>query len=362
MERQELDATLDRLRRAREAIATNLLELEAHPTAQTLERVALVGASRERWERARVAVGDLWQQYTQLGAVLDDASRRRPGDGERARLLTGACIELALAQEPVSQRSLLTFGRRVVTCTPDELLEQMAHSFAKVQATVSEVGTVWEQLLPRVTDARGHLVASEDRSADARDLVTALDDLAGRMGADPLSVTELEVERLTARVAQIVATRVSYAAELERAYELLEELSTAETRDAATVHRAQARIVFDPELEVPTSEWTHLSRTLDDVDSADALAAWERDARRALDGWRRCVATSAAALARRDELRGRLDAYRTLAMASGHEEDVAAAELHEAASDALHLAPVDLDHAERLVHEYQLRSTDDGAP
>jgi hypothetical protein len=58
-------------------------------------------------------------------------------------------------------------------------------------------------------------------------------------------------------------------------------------------------------------------------------------------------------LARRRELRGRLDAYCAKASGLGLSEDLELSRLHDAAQHALYIAPADLEHADDLVREYQ---------
>jgi hypothetical protein len=58
-------------------------------------------------------------------------------------------------------------------------------------------------------------------------------------------------------------------------------------------------------------------------------------------------------IARRDELRGRLEAYRAKAAARGRAEDERLAGLFTRAHDLLFTAPCDLRAATRAVHAYQ---------
>jgi hypothetical protein len=62
---------------------------------------------------------------------------------------------------------------------------------------------------------------------------------------------------------------------------------------------------------------------------------------------------AAAPLTRRRELRGRLDAYRAKAIATGRAEDVQLEALYESAVAVLYQAPCDLDEAERTLGAYQ---------
>jgi hypothetical protein len=61
----------------------------------------------------------------------------------------------------------------------------------------------------------------------------------------------------------------------------------------------------------------------------------------------------AAPLARRRELRGRLEAYRAKVHSLGLAEDPVLSELHQAAQEILYTAPCDLDEAERRLAAYQ---------
>jgi hypothetical protein len=61
----------------------------------------------------------------------------------------------------------------------------------------------------------------------------------------------------------------------------------------------------------------------------------------------------AAPLARRRELRGRLDAYRAKVHSLGLAEDPVLGELRQGAQDVLYTAPCDLDEAERRLAAYQ---------
>ena len=98
------------------------------------------------------------------------------------------------------------------------------------------------------------------------------------------------------------------------------------------------------------------------ADLADA-GQW-RDANRALDGLAAdldalgarldaSVAAGRDALATRDHLRGRLDAYRAKAHGIGLDEDAEVTETYELALAALHVAPADLTEAAALVTAYQ---------
>ncbi|MEA2685659.1 MAG: hypothetical protein QOE93_854 [Actinomycetota bacterium] len=82
------------------------------------------------------------------------------------------------------------------------------------------------------------------------------------------------------------------------------------------------------------------------------LDRWRRTADRWLADARRVATANGAGVARRNELRGLLQAFRAKSLATGRAEDPTLVALHDAAEQALYLAPCDLHRAERLVGDY----------
>jgi hypothetical protein len=85
----------------------------------------------------------------------------------------------------------------------------------------------------------------------------------------------------------------------------------------------------------------------------DAAAALEGQARRAAERARELRSAADGLLGRRDELRGRLDAYRAKAARLGYAEDERLTEAYGRARDLLYVAPCDLRGATRAVFAYQ---------
>jgi hypothetical protein len=86
---------------------------------------------------------------------------------------------------------------------------------------------------------------------------------------------------------------------------------------------------------------------------ADELAGLERTIRQALARAEELRSAADGLLARRDELRGRLDAYRAKAARSGFAEDAALTDRYQSAYDLLYTAPCRLPAATQAVHAYQ---------
>src|SRR5439155_12599799 len=89
------------------------------------------------------------------------------------------------------------------------------------------------------------------------------------------------------------------------------------------------------------------------VQLADDAAALQRAATRARQRADELRDAADGLLARRDELRGRLEAYRAKAARLGYAEHDALTALHAQARDLLWTAPCDLRAATRVVFAYQ---------
>jgi hypothetical protein len=83
------------------------------------------------------------------------------------------------------------------------------------------------------------------------------------------------------------------------------------------------------------------------------LADWSRRARERIAALRDAAARNTEMLASRNELRGRLDAYRAKAGRRGLGEDPELAPLAERARSALYTAPCELEAARAAVNAYQ---------
>jgi hypothetical protein len=104
----------------------------------------------------------------------------------------------------------------------------------------------------------------------------------------------------------------------------------------------------------------------------DDLRTVEQAAQQARDRARQLRENAEGLLARRDELRGRLNAYRAKAAARGQAEHPDLTTRYAQARDLLYTAPCDLRASTRSVHAYQqtlaailasaTTSDDDGRP
>ena len=84
-----------------------------------------------------------------------------------------------------------------------------------------------------------------------------------------------------------------------------------------------------------------------------ALEAWTDNAERLQRDNEACLHANLVPIAARNELRGRLDAYRAMAHDRGLIEDHEVSRRYDAAHDALFTAPTDLVEAAALVRQYR---------
>jgi hypothetical protein len=376
--------TLARLTDAADAVGANLVRLESEPTVALLDGSDLTGRTRDAWNEASATRATLWSRYGQLGGLLAEVTvglgGRSPLTPERAAALltqlTGASIQVDVSDDRLDRRSLLDAEPSTTMCTPDELLTAMSESFDRVQGIVAAAGVVWETMVPRLAGAR---VSVDELRRDAAELggssspleaVTRdLDRLATLAVSDPLWLDVKDLDRIEAEIAMlrrdtedVLTLRREHGRRLGEASELLRDVEALAQRAFAELASTRARIVPLNVPSVEAADADELARRLDAIRNEDgsdwrrrgaALAGWLDDAEQHRARATRVVAACDDALAMRDELRGRLEAYRAVAHATGLAEDVAGHDVYLEARDALFHAPTDLEAAARLVAGYQ---------
>jgi len=375
------DAELLRLETAMTAIAANLVDLDDNPARKDLDKTKLTGRTAAAWADATDALTQLWDGYRMLTDVIAEArslrDKRKLSDTDRAAFVhrvQGRSITLSTSIVPLAQRGLLGAGQVHTTCSPAELLSAMEAAFRTAVTVATQAGDVWQKLLPAAADA----TAAVD---NVRVLIrlhggpqATIDEADRRLGAftrtlatDPLGVDERELSAVRDLVARADAERTS-AAELKEA--LTQRLADAH---ALLDQFAEAQRAADAALDAAADRFReqdlHVVRGPDlrpDLAAVDALAAagqwalisprladWTRRARERLAALRDAAAHNDGLLVARNELRGRLDAYRAKALRRGLGENAELTPLADAARTALYTAPCDLDAARAAVNAYQ---------
>ena len=378
----------------RDAIQANLLELDSSFGKQLLTGTQLTGDTKRRWDATAATLATLWQVYTAYSAVVDQAAEavaRHLGARELAALtalLTGRSVQLASGPAPLAGRDLADSGREDLTLAT--AVARMRGAFAAVTEVVAAAEQVWTEVagrlegvgaeLARVTSLAatlgdealtGRLTAVQGELARLRDTLNS-DPLALWLGRSNPRGTTVDTSAAD-RLLQDVAAAAAQVDELVRLREDARQRITGVTTAAATARSvredavaawrlAAAKIAagalppepgdladlsarlagLDPLLA--SGRWTRLASELDLLDrELTAATAACKEAERAV----------VAAMAKRDELRGLLGAYKAKAARLGAVEDPGLAERYDQARELLWTAPCDLAAAEAAVAGYQ---------
>jgi hypothetical protein len=381
----EIDAAIERFRAAGERVGANLVEIERDQNRQLIEAASLTGQTAARRTEMRALLEELFDGFARIAALVERATDlRQTGPLDAARLaglealLVGASIDKSSTHLAISQRGLLDGSTKVERCTANELLASMTRSFESLKTVVFEIGSIWERLVPRIKTARDELTLAETTARGLGDewegelsaLHRRLDEHAAAVASDPLSVTAVGVEDLERDIVAISGgidraqqLRVDLDNRLAAARQLVDHLDRATERCRELQRATEMRIAS------PSST----SRLTDDLDfgpdldrilslahsqhwraAESELTEWTKKLEKARQQIETVERSARSALSRRDELRGRLDAYNAKAAALGLIEDGQLSRIFDAAQRELFTAPTDLDRAEEIVRRYQL--------
>lgn len=389
--RDDADRALTGLGAAHDRIAAAMYAIDVHPALAMLRGGTLTGATESRWRVVRPEVDLLWAHFAVLGQLLEEArvmrGSRRPGDAGWVRLtglLRDPVVELAADGMPVS-----TPGTAASRIALGELARQLEQRCAGVAVHLSEVDAAFSAVATRLAgvtaavDAVVTLATELAEPATAARLRTSLEQAQQLDLGDPLTAapggrlaaatekrwTDLAAEAAQARqlLDELARVRSSYPRLRSSLASLVDDLAAAEEAVAQANVRVGEKIA-DPGLTPPPAATRLLRGRLGELDRlyqeaqsdgqlwrrlADDLVAVERAAAQARHRAAELRQLAEGLLARRDELRGRLSAYRAKAAARGLAEHPDLTELHAQARALLYAAPCDLRASTRSVHAYQ---------
>ena len=381
----------------RDAVQANLLELDGNFAKQVLEGATLTGQTRDRWAAASASLATLWETFLAYSAVVDRIAELGTGSKRPARkdlpelnaLLSGGCVQLAGAPVPLARRDLAGAARPPVTLAT--AVGAMRRAFAEVTEVTSAVETVWAAIGVPLDAVTGELARvrpltdglGADIQAEFRDAENALAAQRAAANADPLALWQPVRDGKTARAAgegrvdTTAADRLREQAaaltpriiELDRlrqqARRRIDDLAAAAAaaraarQDALSARRDVAVRIsalpsLPPEISGPPlatlgaladgGQWSRLAAELGRCEAELAAAAAQTAD---------MTQKAAAAIEKRDELRGLLRAYKAKAARLGAAEDPDLAARHERAHGLLWTAPCDLAAAEAAVAAYQ---------
>jgi len=387
MNRESVDEALAGLGAAHDRIAAAMFTIDSHPGLALLRSGGLGGATRTRWEALGPEIDRLWAHFAVLGDLLERArairNQRRPDDTDWATLhliVSEPVVGLDNAGMP-TEAGTATAATRLRL---GELTGQLEQRCATAAGQLTEVDSAWTVVAGRyapLTQEIDALVAqagSVGLDEIAEPLAVALaeagrTDLSDPLGAAPAGRLGPDAERrldelttragsLRERVGALIGVRDRYPRRVAELRALVEQAAAAEDRRASAYARAGQKIA-DPGLPPATATAPVLRARLADLDRlyheagwvslADAATDLEQAATRARERADELGELAEGLVARRDELRGRLEAYRAKAAGLGYAEHDELTVVHGRARELLYTAPCDLRAATRAVFAYQ---------
>jgi hypothetical protein len=388
MNRDQAGAAVRAAVAERDAIQANLLELDSSFGKQLLAGAELTGETRRRWDATAATLATLWQVYEAYSAVTDRAAEavtRHLGQRELAALtslLTGRSVQLASGPAPLAGRDLADAGREDLTLAT--ALARMRGAFSAVTEVVAAAERVWTEVAGRLDSAGAGLArvtplaAALGDEALAGNLAAAQGQLArmrDTLNSDPLAlwqggtVDTSGADQLAERVAAVAGRADQLLRLRDEATQRVGEIRTAVTAaraardDAVAAWQRAAEKIAASALPPPPAEPADLSARLAGLEPlldggrwprlASELDRLDRELAAATAAFKEAERASVSALARRDELRGLLGAYKAKAARLGAIEDAVLARRYDGARDLLWTAPCDLIAAEAAVAGYQ---------
>jgi len=380
---REIDEALAGWKSRLDAAAQNLMDLQAEPTYRRLtgcsgvSQPPLTGTSAARVKPALNQIVHVFELLDLLRATVERAADLRDnlpalfGADEKIReiqeLLRGASIHLPAIDVPLEQRTLLDGARSEVCISPSDLLAAMVKEFQAAKDTVMAVDKAWSTLVPMLDGAAARIAALRARAKTTAGLDSAdraLDDIRAKVMADPLgaaaSLDGVEAS-LTAREKlhrEIESAFAAAHAQLDAAVRLHTDAVDAcsQSRLKIAASAALPSPAGDEKVEglrdwLRRLEKKYAEGMVDPV--AVGLRNWTAAAEDCMAQERAALAANRTPLEARNELRGRLDAFKAKARACGVAEDDALAELARRAEVILHTRPTDLDRATAAVTAYE---------
>jgi hypothetical protein len=286
-------------------LSTNLVELDSHPGLEHLRRYSPTGVTAQRWAPVEAALGQLWEDVTELDALSDS--------------------------DKIA-----------------DVLQRLNAAYPKVKEfldTVDQINaTVAKLLAPplRQLDATGGSVPKE------------VTDLLGLSASDPLSLTTEEIEQRIALIAELVELQTNWPKAIAETAARLDALRDAVRHAAQTRERATQKVLSGP-LPVAADLEPKLRAALGRMVAPDptALRELQRRIGSALQRVRQDEALAQGLLDRRTELKGRLKAYEAKTARLGLAEDAELLSARGLATGLLTKQPCDLRAATQAVVDYQ---------
>lgn len=385
-----IEHALNRVRGELKRITLNLADLDGHVGHRMLRGADLRGLTRERWEHADRHIHRLWETFAAFRRTVEQASEhhdlgsRRASDQERLSfLLTGPCLELPLEKAPLHERGLLDTDTEHITLA--EAVARMTADYEEVTEVVSAAEAAWNDLHPplarldslwREIGTLGDMIEEAGEEDDDEALRSELVRIGDTVRRDPLSLLGPDRRADTSGMEHLRKRLEAVRGELRDALRMRDSYRESTGHLVSAIDDLEATLASLRQLRARVVARISEPRAIDVPDPVPALRARidEMDHLRSRRRWRELgvllgevqAAVHAAAddareregnleglLARRSELRGRLESYRARAVRLGLAEEPEVSELHARAHRELWTAPGDLRIATAALAAYR---------
>jgi hypothetical protein len=368
--RDEAETILATLRDAQGRIASAMYAIDSHPGLGFLRSGGLQGRTQTTWSALGPDVDALWSGFNTLNDLLESARAsaigRKVTDAETTTLTQAGTLAAQL--EPRCAAAITT-------------LNEVDRSWNVCGSAVSPLTDALNGLTSLAkslgkSDSLGPLNQRAAALCDAvlaDPLTAASSGVLGEPHRSEIADLTAEVATASKRLATQATLRDRYPARIAELETQIQAVRTEESK-VADAYRTAAEKIASAGLPPAPSSAGVLSARVIDLDKfrrakrwhklADEVAVLEASITRARQRAEELRAAADGLVARRDELRGRLEAYRAKAARHKLDENDQLATLHAYAHDLLYTAPCELPDATRAVFAYQtaLARLVDGQP
>jgi hypothetical protein len=392
LSREAVDQELARLEADAGRVSDALVELTEYNAYKLLESAPLSGTTAERWQRVSAKIAALWDDFTAYQDVLNRAKeirgrrvKPRPEDlAAITGLIKGASITLSTKAVALSERTLLGPSSITETATLAQTLARMNTDYQLAADFIAQAETAWNRLFAAADPVQERLKrlgetarGIGDRSVNTAvaGLIDGYAELRREIFADPLGLAApgstfpgrlAEIDRRIGVVAEAAAHQADLRADYERGTEhlrqLVERVDEVEAAQRSAARTVREKILVES-LPAFTAQAPALRARLSALDELRTRGQWARlttEAEILADALDAALAAAtkvekliSGLLERREELRGRLQAYRVRAARHGAAESQPLEAYYQTARELLWSRPCDLAAATRALSTYQ---------
>ena len=390
--RENVDDELARLEADAGRVSDALVELTDYNSYKLLESAPLSGATAQRWQRMSAKIAALWDDFTAYQDVLNRAKeirgrrvKPRPEDlAAITKLVRGDSITLSTKSVALSERTLLGPSTISETATLAQTLNRMNTEYQLAADFIAQTEEAWNRLFAAADPVQARLKqlgetarGIGDRSVNTAvaGLIDSYSALRREVFADPLGLVAAgstfngrlaEIGRQIGVVAEAAAHQADLRADYDRGTEhlrqLVERVDQVEAAQRQVAQTVRDKILIE-NLPAFTTQAPALRARLGALDALRTQGQWARlttEAAILADALDAALAAAtkveqlmSGLLERREELRGRLQAYRVRAARKGAAESQPLEAYYQTARELLWTKPCDLAAATRALSVYQ---------